>query len=211
MQANQYSVKVYETAITDEDQFIAFFDTNAILFQNHLIVIQEGLSQRIEKYLKKKKLHYMSQVQLPKKRINQKRIDQTVQEEIERHKASKQQAMEALEALHHKLQNNLTVLDKIIRSGRELEIEGDLLLLNRVNSGATLKVSGNLIITKMVEGAIYCEGKFMMLTASSKAYIEFNGREVDTAALKDKLNRVALIKNEIVITPVLKKEIDWVQ
>jgi len=97
----------------------------------------------------------------------------------------------------------------MIRSGRELDIKGDLLLLNRVNSGATIKTTGNMIITKVVEGAIRCSGNFMMLTASPKANIVFHGVEVDNNLLENRLNRVELKNNEIIITPVLKKEINW--
>jgi len=57
-----------------------------------------------------------------------------------------------IEKLSNRLQNNLQVFDDVIRSGRELNVEGDLLLLNRVNSGAIIYVSGNFIATKLVEG-----------------------------------------------------------
>ena len=66
-----------------------------------------------------------------------------------------------------------------------------------------------MIITKVVEGAIRCSGNFMMLTASKKANIIFHGVEVDNSLLENRLNRVELKNNEIIITPVLKKEINW--
>jgi len=122
---------------------------------------------------------------------------------------SAQIAQGKLDELSIQLQNNLTVLDEMIRSGRELNIKGDLLLLNRVNSGATIKTTGNMIITKVVEGSIRCSGNFMMLTASPKANIVFHGVEVDNDLLENRLNRVELKNNEIIITPVLKKEINW--
>ena len=230
LQGNQYSVKVYETEITDEKKFITFFDANYMLFQNHLIVIQGELSQRIEAYLKKKSLKFMHNVLLPKGRVKssirksleadletqkiqklaiQKEADRKLEAQKIQNFLSQQMAEEKLAELSHKLENNLKVMDVMIRSGRELNIEGDLLLLNRVNSGATINTSGNLIVTMVVEGSIRCNGNFMMLTASPKANIVFHGIEVDNTLLEDKLNRVELEDNKIKITPVLKKEINW--
>jgi len=114
-----------------------------------------------------------------------------------------------IKELSQKLANNFMVLDTIIRSGRELKVEGDLLLLNRVNSGATIYTTGNLIVTQVVEGALRCDGNFMMITVSPKANIIFNGVVVDNSLLENKLNRIELKDREIFITPVIKKDINW--
>ena len=208
MQSKQYSIKVYETTITDEQKFMDFFDSNYTLFKDHLIVIEGDFSQTIQQYLEAKDLKYLHNIVLPKGRTR-KALEEELQAEKIDVAVSQQIAQNELKRLSNQLQNNLTVLDEMIRSGRELDIEGDLLLLNRVNSGATIKTSGNLIITKVVEGAIRCHGNFMMLTASPKANIVFHDVEVDNTLLEDRLNRVELKNNEIIITPVLKKEINW--
>jgi hypothetical protein len=54
LKSNQYSVKIYETRIDDEENFMSFFDTNYTLFKDHLIVIQGKLPKSIETYLKVK-------------------------------------------------------------------------------------------------------------------------------------------------------------
>ena len=230
MQGKQYSVKVYETEVQDENKFMTFFDANYTLFQNHLIVIQGELSQRIEMFLKEKSLKYIHNVDLPKGRVKnsfrksleadlefekiqnlaiKKLADEKLEAEKIQNMITQQQAEKKLVELSGRLENNLKVLDGRIRSGQELNIQGDLLLLNRVNSGATIITTGNLIVTMVVEGSIRCNGNFMMLTASPKANIVFQGIEVDNTLLEDKLNRVELKENKIKITPVLKKEINW--
>ena len=208
MKSNQYSVKVYETTIEDEDEFMLFFNTNYTLFKDYLILIQGHLSQTIKEYLDSKSLAYLHNVDLPKGR-SRKALEAEIEIERKASAISVQIAEEKLKKLSSRLQNNLTVLDTMIRSGRELHIEGDLLLLNRINSGAVINIKGNLIITNVVEGAVRCFGNFMMLTASPKANIIFHGVEVDNDLLKNKLNRVEFKNNEIIITPVLKKEISW--
>ena len=208
MQSNQYSVKVFETTINDESEFKEFFDVNHTLFKDHLILIQGKMSDEIKRYLEDKKLQYLQNMNLPKGR-SRKALEKEFQLLEAESAVTKQIAEAELKKLSNKLQNNLTVLDGMIRSGRELNIDGDLLLLNRVNSGATINTRGNLIITQVVEGSIRCHGNFMMLTASPKANIVFHDVEVDNALLEDRLNRVELKNNEIIITPVLKKEINW--
>jgi len=208
LQSKQYSVKVYETEIHDEKEFINFFDANHTLFKDHLLVIHGDLSSKIETYLNEKSLKYLHNVNLPKGRTR-KALEEELQSEKVEQAVSQEIAQQELDKLSSRLQNNLTVMDEMIRSGRELNIAGDLLLLNRVNSGATINTTGTLIVTKVVEGAIRCHGNFMMLTASPKANIIFQGVEVDNKLLEDRLNRVELKNNEIIITPVLKKEINW--
>ena len=208
MQSNQYSVKVFETTISDESEFKEFFDVNHTLFKDHLILVQGEMSDEIKHYLKDKKLQYFQNMNFPKGR-SRKALEKEFQLLETESMVNQQIAKAELEKLSNKLQNNLTVLDGMIRSGRELNIDGDLLLLNRVNSGATINTTGNLIITQVVEGSIRCHGNFMLLTASPKANIVFHDVEVDNELLEDRLNRVELKNNEIIITPVLKKEINW--
>ena len=209
MKNKQYSVKVYECSIDSEDDFMAFFDTNYTLFRDHLIVINGYLSESIKEYLESKSLIFLNNVALPKGRTRKALEDELIAQKRESD-IDHLVAQSELASLSNRLQNNLTVLDEMIRSGRELNIDGDLLLLNRINSGATVHTTGNLIITQLVEGAIRCDGNFMMLMASQKANVIFHGVDVESRFLEDRLNRVELKNNKIVITPVFKKEINWV-
>ncbi len=209
MQSKQYSVKVYECSIDDEERFISFFNTNYALFKDHLIVINGYLSQNIKDYLNSKSFIFINNITLPKGR-SRKALEEELEAQRRESDIDKIIAKTELEKLSKRLQNNLVVLDDIIRSGRELNIDGDLLLLNRVNSGATIYASGNLIITQLVEGSVRCDGNFMILTTSSKANVIFHGEEIDNKFLEDRLSKVELKNREIVITPVFKKEINWV-
>lgn len=195
MDTKQYSVKVFEVSLTDEDNFIAYFDAKYAMFKNHLIVLNGHVTKDIQDYLNEKQIRFLVDVALPKRKSSK----QDFQELQELKKTPKEEI---------KKQENLKVLDSLIRSGRELNISGDLLLLNRVNSGGTINIEGNLIITQIVDGSIRCNGDFMMLKASAKANIVFHGVEVDNSYLEERLNRVDLVNNEIRITPVLK-ETNW--
>ncbi len=208
MRTKQYSVKVCEMALVNEDEFISFFEINYILFKDHLIVISGEMTKKVEAYLKEKKLQYLVNANLPKGQ-GRVAIEKEIQEQKVQHQLEQEQKELELSKLSNKLQNNLKVRDTLVRSGQELNIDGDLLLLNRVNSGASIIISGNLIITQIVDGAIRCNGNFMMLQASPKANIVFNDIEIDNSSLNERLNKVEFINNQIVITPVLK-ETNWV-
>lgn len=201
METKQYSVKVFEVTITNEEEFIIFFDKNYVFFQHHLICVNGEVNGNIESYLNNKGLKYITNVELPKGRKSSETTFETIPEEK---KEIEPQAQKVIE----KERNPLRVIDTLVRSGQELKIDGDLLLLNRINSGGSVNVNGNLIITQIVEGDVRCYGNFMMLKASPKANIVFHDVEVDNEYLKERLNRVELIDNEIKITPVLK-ETSW--
>ena len=227
MKQRQFSLKVLEVELDNEDEFIEFFNTHGLLFKNHLISIKGDISDRIKYYLDEMEFKYINNITLPNGKnvksvdINKddNRVDKKELELLEEKLKSQaidcriklQEAQAIINELEKKASRELKVIDEMVRSGKELNIDGDLLLLNRVNSGATVNTTGNLIITQVVEGAIRCDGSFMMLTVSPKANIIFNGVEVDNSLLQDKLNRIELKDNKIYITPVIKKEINWVQ
>ena len=202
MKTKQSSVKVLDVTLTNNDEFVTFFDRNYINFQNHLIVIHGETNEFIEKYLHDKNLNFMVNVAFKKAKA----VKEIPSPLIET--PSEVQKKEEIPVAVPKAKTTLKVLDKLIRSGQELNIESDLLLLNRVNSGGKINIEGNLIITEIVEGSIRCNGDFMMLKASEKANIVFHGVEVDNTYLNERLNRVELKNNEIKITPVLK-ETNW--
>ncbi|MEO1954511.1 MAG: hypothetical protein ABGW74_07390 [Campylobacterales bacterium] len=197
MKTKQYSVKIFEIELEDDDSFISFFDKNYLFFQNNLIVIKGQQRDSIKKYLDEKNLKYVFNLEIPVQK------KQTKSFELEPKK--EQEIVKKVE----KPKTNLKVIDKLVRSGQEIKIDGDLLLLNRVNSGGSIIINGTLIVTQIVDGSIRCNGDFMMLQASSKANIVFHDVEVDNKFLQDKLNRIELIDDEIVITPALKEK-NWV-
>jgi len=186
LQTKQYSVKVFEVHVRDEAQTVAYFEKNYVFFRKHLISLHGSVTPKIENFLKEKGLAYVVDTKL-----------------------SPTKSQNTPPAPSSEVEDNLKVIDKLVRSGQELKIKGDLLLLNRVNSGGSIDIDGNLIVTQIVEGSVRCRGKFMMLQASAKANIVFNDVEVDNRYLQERLNRVDLQENEIRITPVLK-ETNWV-
>jgi septum site-determining protein MinC len=205
LKTKQYTAKIFEVELEDESSFFSFFDKNYLFFQNSLIVIKGEESDGIKKYLDDKELKYIFNLAVPTQKKKQTSFE--THSKIEEKKP--EPLTKTVEKVVQKSKTNLKVLDKLIRSGQEINVDGDLLLLNRVNSGGSIIVNGTLIVTQIVDGSIRCSGDFMMLQASSKANIVFHEVEVDNKLLQERLNRIELINNEIIITPALKEK-NWV-
>jgi len=77
VQSRQYSVKVFELTIEDENQVINFFNANHSIFKDHLIVVNGAMSKNIEKYLKEMNLSFLHNVELPKGR-NRKALEEEI-------------------------------------------------------------------------------------------------------------------------------------
>ncbi|MEA1915995.1 MAG: hypothetical protein U9N42_00540 [Campylobacterota bacterium] len=208
MKTRQYTVKVCEVTLTNNEQFISFFNAQYELFKEHLISINGEVDAELESYLNEKGFKFIVNVELPRGK-SKRAVEEIIQEQQVQHNIDRHKIEQELSKLSNRLQNNLSVKDTLIRSGQELKIDGDLLLLNRVNSGGRIDINGNLSNNQVVEGGIRCSGNFMMLKASTKANVVFHDVEVDNSLLQDRLSRVELIDNEIVITAVLK-ETNWV-
>lgn len=208
MQSNQYSVKVFETTVHDEEKFLNFFETNYILFKDHLILIQGNLSPKIRNFLDEQNFNYLHNIDLPRGR-SRPALEEELKIEEQEHKLLEDKLEKEIQSLKNKLDSNCSIMDTIIRSGQNLNIDGHLILFNRINNGAKLTISGSLIVTQIVDGEVVSNGNFMLLVPSSKASIIFHGVNI-TKELESSLNKVEFKDNEIIITSISKKDIAWV-
>lgn len=220
MKNRQYSARVYETTIENDEEFINFIKIKSVLLKNNIIFLRGEVSEKIKLLLKSLSLDFIINPHLSKSYKqnisvddNLKQDSNTNQNNIEEIERYKKELIQNRILLNNKdknsVKNNITIIDKIIRSGRKLNIAGDLILFARVNSGASIYIDGNFIATQNIEGKILCNGLFMLFSSSSKAYIEFHGIELKSSQLNNKLNRVEFKNNEIIIKPVVKEEINW--
>jgi len=180
VKVKQYSIKVFEINIESQSSFLTFMDKNIIMLKHYLIYLRGDITPTIEEYLNSNEIAYTTH-------LNQ--SDKKHQELVLK-------------------QSDLKIIDEIVRSGQDIRVQSDLLILNRVNSGAKLHVEGNLIITGNVDGMIFCNGDFMLVKTSPKAMIVFNGVEIDGSLLQNKFNKIIFNGEEIIVTPI-EKEPKW--
>ncbi len=191
MQSSQYSIKVFETQIEDDDKFISFIETNYELFKNHLILIQGNISSNISEFLDKLNLKYINNISLPKaKKIQDNFI-----------------------IIKDKLKINdyrLKIINEALRSGQVIEYEGDILITDRVNSGAKLVSGGNIIALNIINGDIICNGNYIIMPQSSRSNILIQGHKINNLLLQHKLNKIEIIDDIVSVTSISKKELQWV-
>lgn len=180
MKVKQYSIKVFELTIDTEDSFLAFLEKNRIMLKSYLVVVKGNMTLRIRRYLDHHDIAYTTNLNFNKR---------SEQEHLLR-------------------QSDLRIVEDIVRSGQELDVNSDLLVLNRVNSGATIRVDGNLIVTDVVDGMIECHGEFMLIKTSPKALIVFHGLEIEGALLQDRFHKIRFNGEEVKVSPI-EKEPRW--
>lgn len=192
MKSNQYSMKVFETTIDDDNKFISFMSTNYELFKNHLILIQGNISKNILDYLNDQSLKYINNFELPRvKKIEAKYI--------------KPQEVKEIKKDHFK------IVTAPLRSGQIVKYNGDVLIFDRVNSGSKIITTGNIIALNIVNGDIDSTGDFIIIPDTNQSNIVFHGIKIDNGLLKDKLNKIEYISiDNITISTISKKEFIWV-
>lgn len=95
------------------------------------------------------------------------------------------------------------VFTELIRSGKEISGEGDIVVFNRVNSGANIKSSKNVFVFGKCDGNIDCRGEYMVLSKIAKGKILFQGIAITPNMLKYKLNLITKDKIGPKITDIL--------
>lgn len=180
VKVKQYSIKACELTIESEPAFLAFAQKNLVLLQRYLLVIKGAMTPAIEAYLHDNRLSYTTDLNISNASSHE----------------------------HLQKQSDLQIIDQIVRSGQEINVASDLLVLNRVNSGARIRAEGNLIITDVVDGLIECNGEFMLIKTSPKALVVFNGATIEGSMLHNKFHKIRFNGEEIVMSPI-KKEPKW--
>lgn len=70
----------------------------------------------------------------------------------------------------------IRVVSKAMRSGEEIEHEGDLIVCDNVHNGARIYATGNLMIFGKCEGRIECGGDYLILRSIIGNHIIFAGQ-----------------------------------
>ena len=71
---------------------------------------------------------------------------------------------------------SLRVVSKPVRSGEEIEHEGDLIICESVHHGARIYASGNLMVFGKCEGRLECGGSYLILKSIIASPIIFAGQ-----------------------------------
>lgn len=222
LKKRQYSVKIYDVSVESVEDITTlkeFLNANYLIFRDHLIVLRGEVSQDLREYLAVKSLYFLENVNLPEGR-SRKELENDIDDErkkfnlkinmlqnqLEMEKKKLEAKEVELEMMNHK---QSLVHDKMLRSGQELDVDGDLIALNKINSGASIDVRGNFIAKYQVHGSVRCTGRVMILSVAPKANIVFHGLVIETYRFQNTLCLVELNDNIVSISPLDSKDNIW--
>ncbi len=173
MQVKQYNAKIFEVTVTNETEFLTFLRQNLELMRRYLVYIKGEITDSIRQAMDESGLAWVDHLPISGRDASAPRL-------IKR--------------------SGLEIVDRVIRSGQELHIPGDVLLMRRVNSGAKIVTDGNFIDLAVFDGSVECNGDFMLINPSEKALVIFNGVEITHAMERGIFQKVRFADNEIVIS-----------
>lgn len=182
MRVKQYSIRVFELSIVSEEEFLDFANKNLSIMRNYLLYLRGEVTPYIEEFLTKEGISFTKELNISKSNNKE---------------------------LNYKKSQELKVLEDVVRSGQEIDYDGDLFVLDRINSGAKVKANGNLVALSKVEGDVESNGNFMLLKTTPKAKVVFNSMDISQELQANKFYEVKQMDNDVVIKECLK-EIKWV-
>lgn len=219
----QYNLQVFFISKdNDIDELERFITKNKEMLKLYLIIVEDltpRLKELLEKcdidYIKPKNQHFGKKSLIDKNISDLKRDLAVITSDSSKDLAKKSANQANLTANQANLTNpnalNPTDLSQIksqvftelIRSGKEISGDSDIVVFNRVNSGANIKSSKNVFVFGKCDGNIDCRGEYMVLSKIAKGKILFQGIAITPNMLKYKLNLITKDKIGPKITDIL--------
>lgn len=221
----QYNLQVFFISKdNDIDELERFITKNKEMLKLYIIIVEDltpRLKELLEKcdidYIKPKNQHFGKKSLIDKNISDLKRDLAVIASDSSKDSAKKGVNQANLMANQANLTNpNATnradsalsqiksqVFTELIRSGKEISGDSDIVVFNRVNSGANIKSSKNVFVFGKCDGNIDCRGEYMVLSKIAKGKILFQGIAITPNMLKYKLNLITKDRIGPKITDIL--------
>ena len=154
----QKTIRVFE--VEDFEKLKKVVESKYELIKRYYFLLKEE-NREIQEYLKEKKLSFFvlnSSSSNIEPQIKVVEVEKIVEKIIK--------------------DNNTQIFDRIIRSGEELILEGNIIFSKRINPGAKIEIKGNLILLGENNGLIRVEGDFALIK-KNRGIIFFNQEEIN--------------------------------
>ncbi len=198
MKAKQKNLRIFEIDVVNDDEFFAYMNKNLILLKDFFLLIKGHVSDAIKEYLDTQGLCYKlaeeCNIKMPSKHnTNESRA---IMEQTE--SPAKSAAKEpSIRIVSEKVKTLL--IEKPIRSGREIVHEGDVTIFGRVNSASKVIAEGNVEVYGIIDGLVQCDGDYMIVKEIGKGHVIFNGDILDKDAFDGKPKKITYGKEGAII------------
>ncbi len=159
----QRTLRVFE--VEDFDKLKNIVEKKYELVKNYFFMLKKP-DKKIQEFLKNKNLNYF--VLNSDEFFTSKK--ETTEDVLPKIKVIEKEVVKFKE-------KNVKIFDKIIRSGEEIEYEGDAVFLKRINDGAKIYIKGNAAVLDENNGTVKCEGKYILIKKNN-ARLFFNNEDI---------------------------------
>ncbi|MDU7693165.1 MAG: septum site-determining protein MinC [Helicobacter sp.] len=198
MKLTQTSIRSFVIPKQDDDAIISFLSSHKMLIKDFLLAFEGKISPMLKDFLLQNNFYFyalngaiISNSGRIKNSTSNEAPAQKVLEEFQKLEGPKQYEVELTKKAK---EGELKILRSHIRSGQEIEHDGDLVIFGNVNSGARVCTKGSLIIIGENNGSIDC-GKILVLKRSKNALIIDGQILENTDQINENLDLKVIIKD----------------
>ncbi|RDU74601.1 hypothetical protein CQA57_00695 [Helicobacter anseris] len=159
IQTKQRSIRVFEIDNTDLEECLDFLQKHSLLLKDYLIFFAHTPQKELEELALQLGLTYF----VPNHSFAPIKVEKS--REVEK----------------------LKIISKPVRSGEDIEHQGDLIICDNVHNGARISATGCISIFGNCEGRIECDGAYLILKNIHANHIIFNG-QIFSKEMLDKIN-----------------------
>ncbi len=170
IQGKQRNLRVFEFEPCEEQELKEYIERNHILLRGFLILLSQDISDSLRDFLQENKLLFMES----KLFASLKRNNHHNQQKIQSNTIDANKNENISQQIDANLPKSL-FLNRIVRSGEDIQCDGNVVIYGRVNSGAKIYAKGNVQIYGEIDGIIECEGDFMIITKIGQGSVLFGG------------------------------------
>lgn len=192
IKAKQKNLRVFDIEIENENDFFTYMEKNYVLLKEYPLVLSGNTSEQIRSYLDEKQLLYLGKETLSRIGFRSKN---SFSEQQNDEKSGKNP--DSTPSIGQTL-----VYNRPIRSGEIIESDGDIVILNRVNSGAKIRAQGNVQIFGELDGIAECEGEFMILQKIRSGHAVFDGEILNSETFDGALKKIMKKEDRILIEEI---------
>ncbi len=198
MKAKQKTIRIFDIEITNDEEFFAYMDKNLILLKDFFLLLNGHVSEEVTTYLTKHNFCFKAakdcNIKISSKQSSSENRAIMSQKSEEKYNSSTETKIQIV-----KEKVKTLFIEKPIRSGTEIEHDGDVTVFGRVNSAAKVIAAGNVEIYGIVDGLVQCDGDYMIIQELGKGHIIFNGDILDRDLFDKNVKKITKSKDGILI------------
>lgn len=152
IKTRQKNIRIFELSEGSITEYIEFFKKNFPLFKGYLLVFKNEINEELVCLLKELRIPHIVEIG-----------DFYAKE------------TGVSEFLNSQIKVDAKIRMQNVRSGEEIQAEGDLVVLGNINNGARVVAEGNVSIFGKCDGILTSGGQYIILRSVGSRHVVFGG------------------------------------